>query len=1202
MGAAFIRPWMCGRARRHHLFLDGVLATVRRLRLAAVHAALGVVASLVTTSPVWAAGYTPTITTAYPWINISASAPQVVMGACNSGGMPSAYNTCDDGVSWVMDFPTGFAFPFAGTNYTKWSLHSNGVLFLEPPTSVTGATSTASASGAGTYTAANLPTTNFGSPARAALFIFWTDLLKNASAAGANNVGQPANASFYQWELVTMPSGAKVFVVQLKNIRYFAGATYVNMQFQLWDNGSIVYTYGNIAVGGTSTNLRVGLQSAGGTYCHTLANNITTALSNQSYLYRWDAAAASCSTNPSVHHYELWYDGAATLCAEPVKVLACNVGTTPCPAANIVNTLILNVGLRSAGVGVPTISPAAVNLSPSSPTQTVNYTWPAGSSGTATLSVSPAVWPTNGLTCANASGTAAINCDMFVSNTVCIPPPHHYEIQGPANGTTCAASTFTIKAWADAAQTTAYTAGVATGTLTQSGNPASLPSLGAFTIPAGSSTVNITPVSFPSNGTTTFSTTAIPALAGATTCNFGGSTSCALSVVNCAPHHLELQGPASGVTCLPNTYTVKAWADAAQTVGYTSGAITGNVTATGTPTVTYPGGSGFTIAAGSSTTTVSVGVTTPGSVVLGAAVTSSAPSAVATCNFGSPTCTYTANLAGFIFSSSSTGAVATLPTQTAGTGSLQYYLRAVQTNTSTGACQAALTNPAAVTLGYNCLNPGSCSTGNYLDITPYNGAAAQAAQTVASGGSSVNLYFDANGSAPLTFNYRDVGQISLSATKAAGGALLSSLSGTSNGFVVKPGGFSISNIKRTALPLLNNPAAVDATGTVFVKAGEAFSASVSALTSGGAVTPNFGRENTPEGVTLTPAVVLPTLASGGSDGALTGASVTGFTAGVATPTNLAWSEVGILSLTPRLTDANYLGTGDVVGTTTGNIGRFIPDHFAITLGTATHACSNAFTYFAQDGLDTALTLTAQNLNDGTTTNYSGAFAKLGLGVWSNYGFTASPLPSGSALSAGATAISGSWGTPALGQASVVAHHLISRPSAPTAETLITLSAKPVDSDGVTSPTVVLVTNAPYRYGRLRLLNFYGSELLPPKVGYRAEFYTGVGWGVNALDNCSTPAAANVVLPAGLSISSMGSLFNGVGTITLNTAAVGSYDMALNLGATATDASCNAAHPASAAANKPWLRFDWCAGGVKDPNARVKLGSAKAPYIFMRERY
>ena len=69
------------------------------------------------------------------------------------------------------------------------------------------------------------------------------------------------------------------------------------------------------------------------------------------------------------------------------------------------------------------------------------------------------------------------------------------------------------------------------------------------------------------------------------------------------------------------------------------------------------------------------------------------------------------------------------------------------------------------------------------------------------------------------------------------------------------------------------------------------------------------------------------------------------------------------------------------------------------------------------------------------------------------------------------------------------------------------------------------------------------------------------------------------------------------------AATGIVDLALNLGVTGTanDLSCNANSPATTAANLPWLQFAWCSGKL-DPNARVKFGSPKAPYIYLRERY
>lgn len=500
---------------------------------------LGLLLALGGASSVHAAGYTPSITTAYPALAISPSAPQVNWVASSATcTVPSRYNVCDDGKSDIMAI--GFNFTFGGVAYARWSMSTNGVIFFE--TAAVGGTST----GDTDYTPVALPTNAFGgvvgppSTIKPALMPFWADLQKNASLAGANNVGQPANASFYQYELQTV-SGKQVLVVQLKNVKYWntTPELYVNLQVQIWSTGEVVYSYGTMQAMTSNPLLRIGLQYPGATVgCNTLANNQSTSLSNQSYLYTTDAAAAACPSLPTVNHYEIRHDAAATRCAEPVTVLACSVSTAPCPSASIINTQIINAAVNVAGTGslaTPNINPPSFNIEPSAPLQTINLTWALGSSGTATLGINAAVSATAALRCTNVAGTATSACTMAVANTACIAPPHHYEIQGPASGTTCANHIFTIKAWANAAQTTAYTAGVATGTLTSSGNPASYPSLGAFTIAAGASTVNITPITFPSAGTTTFSTTATPALAGATTCNFGGSTSCAFTAVSCPP-------------------------------------------------------------------------------------------------------------------------------------------------------------------------------------------------------------------------------------------------------------------------------------------------------------------------------------------------------------------------------------------------------------------------------------------------------------------------------------------------------------------------------------------------------------------------------------------------------------------------------------------------------------------------------------------
>lgn len=484
-----------------------------------------------------AAGYTASITTAYPQLSISSTSSMVKWygGNCgNAVNTANPYVRCDDGVSPVM--PIGFSFTFGGVAYNNWSMSTNGVIFFE-----TGAVGAASTGGTA-YTPNNLPTATFGA-VKSALMPFWADLWKSASANNvqdANAASQPASASFIQYQTLTVGS-AQVLVIQFKKVGFYnAAGTLVNLQVQLWSTGQIVYSYGTMNVMTTNPNLRIGLQYGSGG-CYTLANNQSASLSNQSFLFEWDSSAAACAPQPTVNHYEIRHDGAASLCAEPVEVLACSVSTAPCPAASIIQAQIMNLGVTAsvssgtASLATPNVSPISINLQPSSPRQAVNLTWAAGTAGTATLALQAAIRPTNALRCTNVAGTTAYaNCNISVSNSACVLPPNHFEIVGPASGNTCSNHTFTVRAWADAAGTTPYTTGW-TGSLSTFGNPASLPNLGAFSIPNGSSGVNITPISFPGAGTTTFNATSVTALAGATRCSFGGSTSCDLPIVNCGP-------------------------------------------------------------------------------------------------------------------------------------------------------------------------------------------------------------------------------------------------------------------------------------------------------------------------------------------------------------------------------------------------------------------------------------------------------------------------------------------------------------------------------------------------------------------------------------------------------------------------------------------------------------------------------------------
>ncbi|MBS3936769.1 MAG: hypothetical protein KGZ43_11405, partial [Sulfuritalea sp.] len=78
-------------------------------------------------------------------------------------------------------------------------------------------------------------------------------------------------------------------------------------------------------------------------------------------------------------------------------------------------------------------------------------------------------------------------------------------------------------------------------------------------------------------------------------------------------NHLRIEHAGSGVTCTPTTLTLRACADAACSAPFTGG-VSGTLTATGTPTVNWVGGTGFTIPAGSGSVTKNAQVTTAGTV------------------------------------------------------------------------------------------------------------------------------------------------------------------------------------------------------------------------------------------------------------------------------------------------------------------------------------------------------------------------------------------------------------------------------------------------------------------------------------------------------------------------------------------------------------------------------------------------------------
>lgn len=383
--------------------------------------------------------------------------------------------------------------------------------------------------------------------------------------------------------------------------------------------------------------------------------------------------------------------------------------------------------------------------------------------------------------------------------------------------------------------------------------------------------------------------------------------------------------------------------------------------------------------------------------------------------------------------------------------------------------------------------------------------------------------------------------------------------------------------------------------------------------------------------------------AGGTVGTLAAGSLTGNAAAV----NTSYSEVGYLYLAPGAYRDDSLtavdaAQGDCVSDTTGNkylndvldasgkygcsvgntvalsLGRFRPDHFAVSAPSVTPFCAavpaNDFTYFGQDGFATNFTVTAQNTANDTTKNYQGVFAKLNLANYAAYGFTtaaATPLPAGSSFARSITDPTGTnWSNGVA--ANVVARHQVSRPTNPTAETLVTVNAAPTDGEA-SAPTTAVGTAVRLRYGRLRMQNAYGSELLDLPVPFEAQYWNGTFYVTNTGDSCTVLPMSSLVMtynpatlatldpcktqvmPTGNPTLSGGRIPGGLKLTKPGKGHSGSVDLAFNVSNTAAGNTClSGTSSAATAANQPW--FGPNIGG------RATFGIYRSPLIYLRENY
>ena len=687
--------------------------------------------------------------------------------------------------------------------------------------------------------------------------------------------------------------------------------------------------------------------------------------------------------------------------------------------------------------------------------------------------------------------------------------------------------------------------------------------------------------------------------------------------------HYEISVPANSLTCLGQTVTVTACAtntNPCDSVATGVGTLSNPEVATLTTDKPAAVISNAGLVGGVGTATLSYPLATDGTQVLVSITTPPVPATrVPTCN---TTCTTTFNNEGFIFSDSKGSPAGPniqldVPAQVSGIASTGYYLRALKRATNSLNCVAGLSGNTSVDFAYECNNPTTCSTGNLMDI----GTTAIAGFD---NGSMTNFWtptftavpmtFDSNGnsSSPFTINYKDVGLVTLHArTTSANGA---KLQGSTNQFVVAPHHFGISAV--TAGP---------------IKAGNNFGATVTSYN--GLATPtateNFGKENTPEGVSVSFSKCKPT-GTNSSSGTFAGTVVGPFVAGAASSTNLNWSEVGNGDLIATLTSGSYLASGKTAtgntstGSATGavacsdaagNVGAFIPDHFNTTV---TDGCSGCgFTY---SGQPFSVTVTAMNKLGGTTINYDGTVNTTpnfahdvtlsdASGIAGKFGVSTSPL--GVAVGTGGASLIVPLADFSQGVATLTSVPTFTFNAALTAPSVIKLRA--VDATVTSSTYIEGVTEI--RSGRIKVSNAYGSELLPLRnVPVTVQYYdpTNIsctsGWCASTTDKSTTFDPTKVVsnIVRGLSGTS---IVPTAAPLTTQQITDGCVDAAFCKGARlimlANSAKVSGVTNICLSSPTYLQGSPACSTGTAGPNsgqATFGIYAGKQPFIYLRESY
>jgi len=677
-------------------------------------------------------------------------------------------------------------------------------------------------------------------------------------------------------------------------------------------------------------------------------------------------------------------------------------------------------------------------------------------------------------------------------------------------------------------------------------------------------------------------------------------------------HHIEIDHGGSACTSGTAPITVKACADAGCTALYLDN-VTVNLTPNAGGALTWAPTEPVTFSGGSVDLTLAN--TTANTQTLGGTATSPTTGNATRCfNGAAETCS-------LVFSACTVDTVEVSATSVAGT---PIFTKLAGTTFNLHAVRTGGGNQAVSAVQLVDASSGTCSTYPALTST-----ISPATFTLSGGNPRQTVAFTYNDAAP-----------NVKVRMTTPGPVLSC---SSDNFAIRPLAFTVTSSA-------SNPGTGGA--PVFRAGTDPFSLTVTAVYG---ATPTGGYNGTP---LLNDSLIATSLANLGSVEAVTFPAAS---AGVSTASGFKYDEVGNFNLAQYAVYDDAFATVDSVkgecipgfsnvldgngkyscqfgSTAAGPFGRFVPDHFTVA-GAVSDACAaGVFTYMGQSfALSQAGVVEARNFADDVTANYAGAYAPGSVGFGAEDADNGTDLGGSLVFTGTGLPLSGTWAAGIFtltGSATAVTFTRPAAPSGPFEQLNMGLTV--ADTDVATVPRVAGADFNPsaiggvstyksfagsplkMRFGRLKLSNAYGSELLNLPVPIQAQYWNGTTFVPNEADNCTVLDSTNVALgnyqrKAGDTWTTSPTLANtaaiqGRWQVNLSKpsptpAGKGSVDLCVDLGA---DPVGGTVCSAIASANLPYLQGLWSPGTGynNDPKVRATFGVFKGndEFIYLREMY